>query len=187
MRLFFFCLMLTVPAVSFSQTESRAVQPRAIISGGILGGEAEPGYAYQFSAGLAFGRCFAGVGVGYDDYNLRSIPLFTDLRVSVGRKQYVFFYGNAGHNFSRENGVEPSGPILKDDYFGGFYYDFGLGYRMPISRVHKVLFSAGYTMKHMRREEVIAGFCPLGNCFDPTINYNYKLGRIIFRMSWEIN
>jgi hypothetical protein len=178
-------LVLLFPVFGFCQESRLAVHPRAILSAGILGGEAEPEPAYQLSAGLAFGRYFAGAGIGLDRYKFRSMPLFADLRVGLGRSQSVFLYGNAGYHFATENGMEPNDFLVKDEYLGGFFMDAGAGYRFPLGRMSRILVSAGYSRKNMRHEQATKSYCPSGNCPDVETVYIYKLGRMAFKLSWE--
>lgn len=179
-------LALSLAVNSYGQDNRLAVHPGIIVSAGVLGGEAEPAPVAQLSTGLAFGRYYAGAGIGLDQYRFRSMPLFADLRVGLGRTQSLFLYGNAGHNFSREKGDAANNFLIRDKYFGGFYMDAGAGYRFALGRWSCLLFSAGYSRKNMRNEQTTRTWCFTGDCPDIHTTYQYKMGRIAIKLSLEL-
>lgn len=160
-----------------------------ITSVGLIAGESTAKPLYQLSGGLVFGRWFAGVGGGYDQYKFNTFPVFVDGRVSFGKKKPGFLYAHIGYNFPSTGlkSREIWGFTIEDDRFdGGIYMDAGVGYRINLGRQHRLLFSVGYSRKHLGNtvEYVYTRACFPEPC-DPTVyEYEYKLGRILMKLSW---
>src|SRR5215467_547922 len=71
-----------------------AFQFRSINQVGLLEGTDGGAFQIQTINGVQFRTWFLGIGVGIDNYRLRSVPLFVDLRkeFKVGTN-YFFIYG----------------------------------------------------------------------------------------------
>ena len=67
---------------------------------GMLEGSSGTSFQFQTINGARYRNWFAGIGIGYDRYRLRSVPLFLDLRWSLfSRPNTPFVYGDVGYNF----------------------------------------------------------------------------------------
>jgi hypothetical protein len=67
---------------------------------GILKGSSDQTYQFQTINGVKYQTWFAGVGVGLEEYYLKTIPLFVDVRKSLFLdKASPFVYANLGASF----------------------------------------------------------------------------------------
>jgi len=95
-------------------------------------------FAYQYQI---------GVGIGLDDYQARSVPVFGDLRYDFSKEERTFFsYAGAGKaipwltrkQWSLQNSREP------DQNVAGTYIHAGLGYKFRWRYNSSFHLSAGY-------------------------------------------
>src|SRR5690349_20159662 len=116
---------------SYSQSKTSGGKPvfRIISSGGIAIGQTNISSVIQVTPGISIQRFYAGAGIGLDDYRFRSIPLFADIRYHFGRREFGFIYADAGYNFPFDISKREEVFKTTDIYNGGFYGDFGLGFR----------------------------------------------------------
>jgi hypothetical protein len=175
------------PAISLSQESSSKSHLNTIASVGLAVGESTAKPLYQLSAGLAYDRYFAGIGAGIDQYNFNSVPLFADWRMNFGKARQVFLYTNCGYNFTYNNDGSNS-PFFKttDRFYGGFYMDAGIGYRIRLNSLHRLLLSAGYSQKNVNNKVGYTYPCTVPPCLEEIYIYHYTLGRIITKLSWEL-
>jgi hypothetical protein len=178
-------LLLLCSVAGFSQTSKSGLHYRFILSGGVIAGQSTAKPLYQFSGGITFNRFYTGLGVGIDRYFVKTIPVFADIRYDLDREQRAFVYGNAGTNFGKRSKVVPGFNEFKEDYIGKFYMDVGLGYRFPLNKFHRLALSVGYSRKSVVNENTFFGFCGTGNCPFQVERYEYNLGRIVTKLSWE--
>lgn len=96
-------------------------------------------FAYQYQV---------GVGIGLDDYQARSVPVFGDLRYDFSRAERTFFsYAGGGKalpwltrkQWSSQNSREP------DKNVAGAYVHAGLGYKFRWRYNSSLHISAGYS------------------------------------------
>ena len=176
--------------VSFSQNKSNAIKPvfRVIASGGIVVGQKNISSVFQVVPGVSVKRFYAGTGIGLDDYRFRSLPLFADVRYHFGRREFGFIYVDAGYNFPFD--ISKTQEIFKttDIYKGGFYGDFGLGFRFMSFGKHSFLFSGGYSIKNIKNK--------VGHTYTWTLpaetpetfdNYSFSMQRISAKLSWQFS
>jgi hypothetical protein len=183
-----FIIAVLFPFVSFSQGNVQKGEIAAIASVGLIAGESTAKPLFQLSGGLAVDRWYAGIGFGLDRYRFSSMPLFADWRMSLGKRQLAFLYGNAGYNFpTRRDNKKDDNNFFKttDRFYGGFYMDAGVGYRIRLSPLHRLLLSAGYSRKELNNKVGYTYICWDGPCPEEIYNYHYKLGRIMAKISWE--
>jgi hypothetical protein len=113
--------------------------------------EGQGGHALQIQTvnGIKIKSFFTGIGIGIDEYHTRSIPLFLDVRQQLKQTgKTPFIYADAGANF-----IWPKGDQKMVEYENaGWFYDVGLGYRIPI-KTNAVILSAGYSFKSLTSKE----------------------------------
>ena len=121
----------------------------------LLNGENGVSFAMQTVNGFSKGPWFAGIGVGLDYYQYRSVPLFADLWYEFGKPSNKFFlYGNAGVNCSwvqdefddiptRWNGERVN------EFNNGLYTDAGIGLKAGAKNGNAFILSLGYSRKTM--------------------------------------
>jgi len=160
---------------------------RSITGAGFVAGESGVKPVFQLSGGIKYNRYFTGIGLGYDSYQFDAFSLFADWRMSFGKKQLLFAYATPGYAIP-EKYKSHGEDFRKDRMKGGFYMDAGFGYRIPISILHRLSFSAGYIRKSVSHK--IKYIYPCGTpCVEipPTIYVNrFKYGLITTRLSWEL-
>jgi hypothetical protein len=187
MKIRWFIIAVLFPLFALSQEQKPNARIHAIGSVGFAGGASTAKPLYQLVGGLSYGRAFSGIGFGLDQYKFNSFPLFADLRWSFGRTQTGYLYGNFGYNFAdkKQDVIEEQPWISTHKIYGGFFADAGIGFRLRMSRLHQMLFSAGYSQKNMREELRYDGWCLIGPCPQQKLASRYQLGRIVAKMSWQ--
>lgn len=184
--------LLLVMAFAASGQVKQRIKPgwRMITAAGYSAGESGTGAVFQLSGGLGFRSMYVGIGAGYDNYEYRSFPVFADWRLRFGSKRLVFVYAMPGYNipgkFTRE--VSNFWRQVDDRLDGGLYMDAGLGYRVPLGRIHHINFSAGYIRKRITRNKEYRFMCgdePCPNDRPETIRLRYNFGLVTAKLSWE--
>lgn len=169
----FLLLLLTLPAISHSQTTFESS-----VRGGLL--EGDNGSAFQLQAvnGLRYKTWSVGLGVGLDYYMGRSFPLFFELRRSFGSTQKApFVYAAGGYNFPWLKEAEKDWGFVKAD--GGLYTDAGIGYQLPVMKKSLLFFSLGYSQKAYAKYQsapIWIDFFPSPPA--PTIKTDYTFRRL---------
>ena len=158
---------------------------------GLLEGSVGNSFQFQTINGMRSRHWFAGVGIGYDRYRIRSVPLFLDLRYSLFNKPSTpFIYGDIGYNFDWPEDRD-KGNWYTSDYSGGLYYDAGLGYRVGINKKQGIVFSGGFSFKKMTEKRYTQFFCDFppfcggGTAADPDY-YEFKLTRFSLKAGIQL-
>jgi hypothetical protein len=184
--LLFNCVMQYCSA----QDGNKKLRLQSISSVGLLNGYSGPSLALQTILGGYYQHSFLGVGVGLDYYRYRSIPLFVDMRHEFGKgKRSLFLYGDIGYNYecvAKRKMKESFTYTLQHRFYGGSYYDAGLGYKVGFNKSNALLLSAGYTFKKLQ-SEVGSGVCPfIGPCYNAVQTYRYYLSRLVIKAGWVL-
>jgi hypothetical protein len=162
--------------IAASQTKP---QFQTIVAVGIMEGEEDNGLQVQAINAINYKTWFSGIGVGFDYYNQRSIPLFLDIRKNVFNKsRSPFVYVDGGYHFpwlTKDKKAEYFGDIKAK---GGLYYDTGIGYQMRNAKGVALIFSAGYSYKHLSYNVPQYYYCIWGNCPQTRQTFDYQLRRI---------
>lgn len=158
---------------------------QSILQGGLLEGADGPSWNVQTINGFNLKGWFAGVGVGIDYYNMRTIPLFFDFRKEIlKRNRTPFLYADAGIHFDWLKKKEKPG-WGSSDYNRGFYYDFGGGYKLGFGKRDALLISAGYTLKRLREERSYQIQCVTAPCNPTQEYYDFSFKRLTFKVGWQ--
>jgi hypothetical protein len=153
-KLFFTSVLLMQLFVTRSQ-ESKKPVFRSINLAGVVTGASGDAFQLQTINGVYYKTFSAGIGVGIDNYNgidmqdykLKTIPLFADLRKNLlRRKSTPFVYLDLGWNLPWERNVSLD-DWSRAHYRAGLYYDAGLGYSLHVRGRFSLLLSAGYSQK----------------------------------------
>jgi len=189
MRLVFILFIFLSYSV-YSQKPTCSCSFQGSLSAGLAAGNSPAKPLFQLSAGVKSKSYYLGVGTGIDDYQFHSVPVFADLRYDFTKSGEGFIYGHAGYNFpyNNESFVDWFGMERSTDKFrGGFYMDAGVGYRIFLKGWHRLLISAGYSHKRVSN---IIGYtfpCLVAPCPEDKNRYQYDMGRIVTKLSWEIS
>jgi hypothetical protein len=145
MNKLFSLFLLFVSVFAFAQNGRYNFQ--TTIQGGMLEGEGGGAFQLQTINGFQHKTWFAGIGAGLDYYHVRSIPVFLNVRKALlNNEKTPFLYLNGGYHF----------PWLKEgdklwhitETSGGFYYDAGIGYQLPVMKKSSLFFTAGFSQKN---------------------------------------
>jgi hypothetical protein len=127
---------------------------------GLVSGSNGNAYLVQTINGFSCYGFSAGIGVGIDDYFIKSIPVFTDLRKNIlKQKNTPFVYFDMGANLSWEK--SESDYYVAKEYKPGIYYDAGLGYNWSLLKKYSVVLSVGYTQKNATLDEKPVAYIPI--------------------------
>jgi hypothetical protein len=181
-------IFLVIPMVSVCQQNKKTVEKMSfqmISSIGIIGGESGVKPGFQLIGGISRSGYFAGIGLGYENYRYKSLPLFADLRINFTKKQFGFAYGDLGYTIPV--GKNPDGDFFKTTnlYYGGIYFDVGLGYRHRFNNKNSFLFSLGYTRKDINNKAGYTYPCFNPPCPESISYYKYSMERVVTKLSWE--
>ena len=182
-------LLICTISLSYVSVLSQSVKPhfRSINAAGIAVGESHPQMLFQSVNGLIYKDWFAGVGVGLDEYEIKSLPLFADIRMNFGDKKKGFIYGDIGYNFFLEDkSKEHVFAGSESSYKGGIYTDFGIGMRTSFIKKVKMVFTLGHSYKTNKETQVysICGIVP--PCFENVNRYIYYYGRLNLKVGVEL-
>jgi|GEM_PF-1117722 len=126
-----------------------------------------------------------GIGIGLDDYELRSVPVFADIRYDFSRKTHsLFTYAGAGISMpwpSSEQLVRNEDPEKK---IPGLYVHAGLGYKIRSGHNNSLHLSAGYSYASMTTKYPIRNWTtgePLGTY----TTYNYSYNRVTITLGYS--
>ena len=181
MLLFSGLLFSLLATAQKDSTKKLNVKFTSINSIGLLEGEAGSAFHLQTINGVQYKTIFAGVGVGFDYYVLRTIPLFIDLRKYFCNKpQTPFIYADAGMHFAwpgkADNAQAKTHP--------GLYYDAGVGYRVPV-KSNAIIFTAGYAFKKYTQDETFTTWCLTPPCPESESHYELSLRRIAIKAGFS--
>ena len=184
-----FLLIISTILFSYTCVHSQDVKPRfkSMNTAGIALGESHPKMLFQTVNGLKYKDWFAGVGIGLDEYEIKSLPLFADLRMNFGKEKKGFIYGDIGYNFFLEDkSKEHDFSGSESSYKGGVYTDIGIGVRASLIKNVKMVFSIGHSYKTIKNTQVrtICGIIP--PCYDETSKFTHNYGRLNLNVGVEL-
>jgi hypothetical protein len=133
--------------------EKEKIKFSSINQAGILKGSSDQTYQLQTINGIKYKTWFAGMGVGLEEYYLKTIPVFIDVRKNLFKhKPSPFLYADLGVSFPSEK--EDKGLWQTSVYSKGLYIDVGLGYNIPIKGSLAFNFSAGLSYKKLHEKRI---------------------------------
>jgi hypothetical protein len=185
-------LLISFAATKTSAQQKQSIKPfqfHSINNVGLLEGQAGSAFQLQTVNGIQYKSWFAGVGLGLDYYQYRSIPLFLDLRKEFGKTKNKFFlYGDGGISFSWVTDKQKMIYAADDKFKNGLYYDAGAGYKIFINRNSSLLINIGYSFKKVEETNnsyfiTYSPGWPIYNN-EPLQKYDYSLHRLSFKIGW---
>ncbi len=142
--------------VSAQSNKNKSYQFHSINCLALINGNNGVSGALQTVNGFAKDQWFAGIGVGLDYYQYRTVPVFADLRYEIGKQRNKFFvYGNAGVNFEWAQDYFYDEPSIwntnsTSQFENGFYNDAGIGLKAVFKNSNAFVLSLGYSRKTMK-------------------------------------
>lgn len=149
LKLFLIATFFVLVALASRAQERARVRFTNTTQFGVVNGGAGGELVLQTINGISYKTFSIGGGIGIDYYYRRSVPVFIDLRKNLfNRKQSPFVYADLGTNFAwiKNTAQEFNEPST---YSGGFYFDAGAGYTLPLKKMASLVFSAGYSEKKL--------------------------------------
>lgn len=137
----------------FSQkSPSKKIHFTSINNVGLLFGEQDNCFNIQSINGISTKNNFVfAIGIGFDSYIVKSIPVFLDVRKYFGQKKIQpFIFGDIGRSF---NLYDNNFPKASSNSNAGYtfnrsaYYELGAGITKKISPTLKIFTSIGCSFK----------------------------------------
>ncbi|GAC1602134.1 MAG: hypothetical protein NVS3B8_13720 [Chitinophagaceae bacterium] len=177
-------LFLILPGLTAQQAPAASKWIfHSVIQVGLLQGENKAAFNLQSVNGFQYNNFFTGLGTGLDYYRYKSIPLFADFRIYVGKTNNQFFiYADAGVHFIWEK--KDNSSFYPETYYPGFYGSAGVGYKAGFKNGMGLILSTGYSYKRVndRRQQHICGI--IGPCYIQSDAYTYNLNRLMIQIGW---
>lgn len=175
--LLLFSIFSIFTCVAFAQQPG--LHFRTINQVGLTVGQGNPDLVLQSVNGFQKQKWFGGIGIGYDGYGYKTIPVFADLRREFGHAGEVFIYGNLGYHFPLKNKPRDFlGLYQSYRFIGGIYTDAGIGFQKALSPKSKVIVSLGHSFKEMHAR-LISNLCE--ECYPDLKNYRLRYGRLVLK------
>jgi hypothetical protein len=154
---------------------------------GLVAGDAGEAFTAQTINGIKKGRSFAGVGVGFDFYELRSIPLFLDYRIDLTkRKNTPFAYASGGLNFLWLNFIQKE-QIGSPSSSPGSFYDLGAGWKLSGKNNGGFIISAGYSLKQVKYRLPSYSVSPTPQMQSENFDrYNFLYRRVVIKIGLQL-
>ncbi|OYU53967.1 MAG: hypothetical protein CFE25_17950 [Chitinophagaceae bacterium BSSC1] len=153
---------------------------------GYILGEQGSKFSMQSINGFTKNNWMMGIGVGIDPYGYSSIPVFLDIRKSMGKKAWQpFVYADGGPSFPLPNPDLPktwSSGIPAFDLNTGWVAEFGIGLQKKIAGSTQFVMQFGYSQKYYSFVNHNNNFVFIGGTWPETTTYEYQYRRWAFRM-----
>jgi hypothetical protein len=173
--------LITVGLTLRSTAQGNNIKLYSITSAGVTVGQIGTFPSLQTVNGLQYKKWLAGIGVAYDPYYYKTIPLFLDTRKFINKQDNIFVYGDAGYDMPWKNKPKENFSYSSYDFTGGFYGDAGVGYETIIAGKTFLVFSAGYNYKTLYSKVITVDECLVGPCPENNYKYTYNFRRLIFK------
>lgn len=156
---------------------------------GWLLGSNQHTFGLQMINGVAIKKYYAGIGVTYDRYGYKSIPVFADLRYSLlaGKTNTLQVYGNAGINNPLYSDELPHKYGNGEDYNTfkkSFYGEAGLTYLLTINDNFCFNVGAGYNYKTFKYKQ--RTYFGSGVLTEAYIDYTYRYSKYVLRVGFAL-
>ncbi|MBS1511378.1 MAG: hypothetical protein JST86_11095 [Bacteroidetes bacterium] len=116
-------------------------------SAGFVTGKSPVAFAAQTENGISVKNWFAGIGIGYDKYNYKTIPVYAALKKSFSFKPVqLFLYANAGTHYLAEE-HEWKTPFSSTTIRGQCYGAAGVGCTIKTGKHTGIFFAVGNCIK----------------------------------------
>ena len=184
MKIYLAAMLLLVQITVFAQPKPK-LKFKSINNAGLLAGASANALQLQTINGLSYRSYSAGIGIGVDNYYIKTVPLFVDLRKAIfDKKETPFLYLDLGADLPRKK-VKQEMQWQQSDFNKGFYYDLGLGYSWTLTGSLALNFSVGYSQKNIKATNSYRYFIwtPVRTYEDASsrYDYNYSLRRLTIK------
>lgn len=160
-------LILCILCITAAGLQAQKIKFNNITGVGITTGQST-GFTAQTINGISYKSWSAGIGVGYDNYQFKNIPVFLDLRKYFGASKIkVFIYADGGISCPLyTSGMPRKQSGISDGYImhPTFYAEPGAGIAFKTGKTNFLL-SVAYCRKEFKYDSY---FIPLYLDFYPT-------------------
>lgn len=180
-------VIIIMPLLATAQKVDNKAHYYNITQFGWLLGSNQHTFGVQMINGVAVKKYYAGIGVAYDRYGYKSIPVFADLRYSLlpGKTSTLQVYGNAGINNALNSDDLPRKYGNGEDYNRmkkSFYGEAGLTYLLTIGNNFCFNAGAGYNYKTFKYTQHT--YIGSGVIRDVTTDYTYRYSKYVLRVGF---
>ena len=167
-----------------THVKKSTVTYHSTLQGGILKGETTSAFQLLHINGVQYKTWFGGIGVGIDNYFMRTVPIFAEVRKDILNKRSTpFVYAGIGPQVMWLKEQEKM-QFVSADYNSGIYYRIGAGYKLSISQKHALMIEAGYSLKKVNYTYNYVNPCLIGPCTEYKNNMDYTLRRLSFQLGF---
>lgn len=157
-------------------------------TGGLQIGQDGYSTGLETSNGLRFSKWFTGLGIAFDGYRFRSLPVCFDVKYFPGKREQFFLLADAGYNFMpfKNRGFFQLYP--NDRLNGGFYAKTGAAYLLQPGKKNGFYFQFDYELKTIHEAYdymIIADFPPYGNEYVDTYKTTWTLRALNIRLGFR--
>jgi len=182
-------VIIVMPLLATAQKVNNKPHYYNVTQFGWLLGSNQHTFGVQMINGVAVKRYYAGIGVAYDRYGYKSLPVFADLRYNLlpGKTSILQVYGNAGINNPLNSDELPRKYGNGEDYNTfkkSFYGEAGVTYLLTIGDNLCFNVGAGYNYKTFKyRQHAYIGSGVLTETYT---DYTYRYSKYVLRIGFAL-
>ena len=168
-------------------SETSNIKFTSINQVGLLTGSAGQSASIQTINGITKDKWFAGIGTGIDYYGTRSVPVFVDVRRTLGNSlKSPFLYADGGINFPWISDGQKMTRGYTATSSAGVYLEGGAGLKFRMKSNNAFLLSAGFSYKEVKdkTELMTIWIWPTPDKTYETYKYHYR--RIVVKLALEL-
>jgi hypothetical protein len=182
----FFLSVMTVHLNAQNKDDKGKIKFSSINQIGLISGGQGESSLIQTVNGLKKDTWFAGVGAGFDFYDVRGVPLFIDVRKELlQKKNSPFIYGDGGVNFEWLNFIQREQHNFPD-VRPGAYYDVGPGWKLGSKNKGGFLMSLGYSFKQAKETATQQIYNPVTRTVESsTYSTRYDYRRVVIKVGFQ--
>lgn len=182
---------ILAPSLLWAQKKS-TIKYTNLSEVGILTGKTENTLNVRTINGIAYKKASIGLGVGYDPYGYKSVPIFIDARKQFGNKKCKFvLYADGGLNFPLHSDYFPekwNNGNIAYQFNTTFYGEAGFGMKQKINKLFSLNITAGFSYKHFSYVEHSQLWYSSPYVFsNGNATYDYYYRRFAVRMGLQLN
>ncbi len=186
-KLLIIVLVITAPIIACAQAVKTSLPYFNITQVGLLQGQNQHTYSLQTINGISYKKYSAGVGIAYDKYGYKSVPVFADIRYSLlkSKKSALQLYADAGANFPIHSDLLPAtkpNGIRWYTLHSSFYGEAGFSYSVALKRRFSFIAGVGYNYKTFRYSDT--EYSGDVNMPDNIIEYTYRYSKYVVRVGF---
>ncbi len=149
--------MLVTGNTLLAQQKEKIHYSGSVEAGAIIGKAYTP-LTVQTIQGIAYKNWQTGLGISYDPYGFRSLPVFAHVAYFLSsKKKSPFAYGDGGISIPLNIGdripLHQSDGQLWHVLHVAPYVETGIGYRFTLGKKNAITFNAGYSFRQFKYTE----------------------------------